>query len=167
MWTAQRSWILKVLAETGKRYKRAQVIPAAVVLSAILLFCGAQQISASQTAQPDCRVNSGACVKTSGALSVVFDISPKPLKVMRELTFTVTVKDQGKPVTDASILINLSMPGMFMGKNIVRLAHRADGVYDGTGVIIRCPSGGKIWQASVAIERGGKKTIANYVFEVP
>jgi uncharacterized GH25 family protein len=103
----------------------------------------------------------------AGDLSVVLDIFPKPLKVMRELTFTVTVKDKGKPVTDASILISLSMPGMFMGKNIVRLPHRADGVYDGTGVIVRCPSGEKIWQASVAIERGEKKTAANYVFEVP
>jgi hypothetical protein len=166
MWTAQRSWILKVFSGPGNRFRKAQMILAAV-LSATVLLCGAQQISASQTTQPDCRFDAGPCVRTAGALSVVLDIAPKPLKVMRELTFTVTVKDKDQPVKDATILINLSMPGMFMGENIVRLAHRADGVYDGTGVIIRCPSGGKIWQASVAIERGEKKTVANYVFEVP
>ena len=101
-----------------------------------------------KAAGPDCRIDAGPCVQTSGALSVGFDVSPKPLKAMRELTFIVTVEEKGKPVTNASLLINLSMPGMYMGKNIVRLAHRVDGIYEGTGVIVRCPSGEKIWQAS-------------------
>jgi len=138
----------------------------AAVLATTLLFGSAHLIFAFQTTRPDCRLDAGPCIQTSGTLSVVFDISPKPLRVMRELIFTVTVKDKGRSVTDASILISLSMPGMFMGENIVRLSHRADGVYDGTGVIIRCPSGENVWQASVTVERGEKKSVSNFVFEV-
>ncbi len=132
----------------------------------IITFLGIRT-PALNAAEPDCRIDAGSCVQTSGALSVGFDVSPKPLKAMRELTFIVTVKEKGKPVTNASLLINLSMPGMYMGENIVRLAHRADGIYEGTGVIIHCPSGGKNWQASVTIEQGGKKSVVNYLFEVP
>jgi len=116
--------------------------------------------------QADCRMEAGPCVKTTGGLTVAFDINPKPLKTMRELTFTATVSQQGTPTADASVTIDLSMPGMFMGKNVIQLATRHDGTYEGKGVIIRCPSGKRIWQASVAIEWAGKESVVSFLFEV-
>jgi hypothetical protein len=157
---------VKALSDTEKPAKKKQVVLAALASIALLLGCAAH-IFASQATKPDCRLDAGPCVRTDGALTLILDITPKPLEVMRELTFTVIVKEGGKPVPDALLLIDLSMPGMYMGKNVVRLTHRADGVYEGTGVIIRCPSGGKIWQALVIMERAEKKSVVNYLFEVP
>ncbi len=158
--------MVKAPSKTEKPVKKIQVVPVALV-SAALLLGSAAHLFASQAAKPDCRLDAGPCIRTAGVLSVILDITPKPLKAMRELTFTVTVKEGGKPVPDAALLIELTMPGMYMGKNAVRLTHRAGGVYEGTGVIIRCPSGEKMWQASVIIERAEKKSIVNYLFEVP
>lgn len=141
---------------------------AAIVFLALLLIplnpvpARAQPV----TGQADCRIDAGACTRAVGTLSVLFDITPKPVKVMREVTFTVTVQDGGRPVTDALLSVGLTMPGMYMGKNVVRLAHRGNGVYEGNGVIIRCPSGKKMWKASVSLQRGGAVKTASYIFEV-
>jgi hypothetical protein len=160
-----RKSIVKTATEYTRETKKWTIL--AAVLATAMQFVAVQQLPASQNRQPDCRIDAGSCVKTAEGLSVILDITPKPLKVMRDLTFLVTVTDRGKPVTDASVQIDLTMPGMFMGKNVVRLSHRADGVYEGKGVIIRCPSGEKIWQASVTIQQAAKKTVLSYVFEVP
>jgi len=88
---------------------------------------------------------------------------------MREVTFTVELKDQGRPVTDASLFVDLAMPGMFMGSNRIHLSHQKDGVYEGQGIIIRCPSGKKIWQAEVSIMRKSANIALShmsYIFEV-
>jgi hypothetical protein len=167
MWTAQRFWTLKALRGAKKRFRLTTAIPVAV-LAAFLLCVSAGHAGTPKAGPADCSFNAGPCTKTAGALTIVLDISPKPLKVMRELTFTATVTDQGKPVSDAQLLIELTMPGMYMGKNVVRLAHRGNGVYEGTGVIIRCPKGEKLWQAAVTVERPArKKSVVKYLFEVP
>jgi YtkA-like len=164
----------KFIVETGrdftctvqKRIKRAKLITVAILATAVLISCP-QYISASQDTQSDCRIDAGPCTKTTGILTVSFDIAPKPVKAMGELTFTVTVKERGKPVKDASLLIDLTMPGMYMGRNVVRLTHSSGGVYEGKGVIVRCPSGGTLWQASVVIQHAEKKSVVSYTFEVP
>ena len=112
-------------------------------------------------------MNTGPCIKSVDELTVAIDITPKPLKAMRSSIFRATISRNGGPVDDASVTFNLSMPGMFMGQNSIKLTHLNEGIYEGNGVIIRCPSGRRIWQASVAINRDGKKSIVNYIFEVP
>jgi hypothetical protein len=156
---------MKILAIVKELMKGLAVLALFAVIS--LVLTGAGHASPSQTSHADCRIDAGPCFKTSGVLSVSFDIAPKPVKAMRELTFTVTVKERGKPVTDASLLIDLTMPGMYMGRNVVRLTHSSGGVYEGKGVIVRCPSGGKLWQASVVIKHAERKSVVNYTFEVP
>jgi hypothetical protein len=123
--------------------------------------------SDSQITETDCVMSAGPCIKTVNGLTVAVDITPRPLKAMHTSVFRTTISIKNRPVTDASVSINLSMPGMFMGQNIIRLTHLNQGVYEGTGVIIRCPSGKKIWQASVAISRPGRESVVNYIFEVP
>jgi hypothetical protein len=132
------------------------------------LCIGIQSVKASelQYTEPDCMMDAGPCIKTVNGLTVAFDITPKPLKAMNSLLFRTTVSNKGRPVTDASISIDLSMPGMFMGQNVIGLTHLHDGMYEGQGVIVRCTSGKKIWQASVAIHEADKESVVNYIFEV-
>jgi hypothetical protein len=45
---------------------------------------------------------------------------------------------------------------MDMGRNRVPLVRGADGLYRGTGVFVRCASGGREWEASVTVPGRGK-----------
>jgi hypothetical protein len=138
------------------------------ILAAALL-CGTAQhghASGPEQEQTDCAFDAGPCGKTVAGLTISFDISPKPVKSMTDLTFAVTVLDRAKPVENASVMIDFTMPGMYMGKNVVRLSARGNGVYAGKGVIVRCPTGKKIWQASIAVRSARKTSVVSYVFEV-
>jgi hypothetical protein len=55
------------------------------------------------------------------------------------------------------------MPGMEMGRNHVELKSVGSGEFQGTGVIVRCPSGRTIWRATVTIPDQG--TI-DFIFDV-
>jgi hypothetical protein len=57
---------------------------------------------------------------------------------------------------DALPRVELSMPGMEMGRNRVPLARSGDGVFRGTGVFVRCPSGRREWVATVTVPDRGK-----------
>jgi hypothetical protein len=139
-----------------------------MALTFAFLCIGVQSVKASdlQYIEPDCMMNAGPCIRTVNGLTVAFDITPKPLKAMRTLLFRATISNYGRPVTDASISIDLSMPGMFMGQNVIKLNHLHAGIYEGKGVIVRCPSGKKIWQASADIHRPDKESVVNFIFEV-
>ncbi len=113
-----------------------------------------------------CDIQTGPCRQTThDGIALEFDILPKPVSAMRELIFRITLKNRAGPVTNASVTIDLSMPGMYMGNNKITLTPR-DGVYEGTGIIVRCPSGKKTWQADVAIRSSGKSAVTGFIFEV-
>lgn len=108
----------------------------------------------------NCDIQNQQCVQPILNGSIVFDIQPKPVKAMKDLTFEVKVKDinlTGSPIID------LSMPGMKMGKNMVKMKMTAKGVYQGSGIIVRCPSGKTIWQATIDLSGIGS---ANFIFDV-
>lgn len=140
---------------------RGIVRPLMTVL--VLLFCGSA--GAGERAQ-ECDIHAGACRKTVGGLDVVFDIRPKPVRSMNDLLFTLSLSSAGEPITDASVTVDLSMPGMRMGENRPVLTHKGNGVYEGAGVIVRCPSGKKVWIAEIAVLRRGETAGTSFVFEV-
>jgi hypothetical protein len=114
-----------------------------------------------------CDIQSGSCLKETGdGMTVEFDIRPKPVVALSDLTFIVNLTRGGMTVTDASVVLDLSMPGMFMGKNQPILKHATNGRYVGKGTITRCPSGKKMWQAEVTVKQASKTTIVDFVFEV-
>jgi hypothetical protein len=127
------------------------------VLLMLIIFsygvCGAQE--------PDCNIQEGPCVKDSGGVRVAFDVLPKPVRSMRELTFRV--KAEGLRERPETLLLDLSMPGMDMGPNRVELRMARDGSYEGKGVIVKCASGRKLWKARVL---DGGENIAEYTFNV-
>jgi len=129
---------------------------------------GMQHEHAASGTKTDCDINTGPCAKTIELdnLKVILDINPKPVNPMADLLFNVTLKEGEKPVTDAAVSIDLTMPGMFMGINRPALKHVKDGSYEGKGVIPVCPHGGKRWKADVTVERNGKAATVSYIFEV-
>jgi hypothetical protein len=79
---------------------------------------------------------------------------------MHDLTFTLTVSGV-KAAHDP--FIELTMPGMSMGPNRVVLKRAGNNTYQGTGVIVRCPSGRRTWKATVTFPDTGS---AEFVFDV-
>lgn len=107
--------------------------------------------SSGSEIQADCDPHAGPCMKTSGPYTVTLDISPKPVRHMQELLFEASVSG-GSPLFSAdTLLLDLSMPGMEMGKNEVTLRKAAENLYRGTGVIVKCLSGRTLWRATLSI----------------
>lgn len=147
-----------------------QKMAGAAVLFCFLLLLGCD--TGQEIIKTDCAINESQCLKTaaSDGTAVTFDIQPKPVKTMTGLVFSVDLKKADRAVADASVTLALTMPGMYMADNRYLLKHKGEGRYEGEGVIVRCPSGRKIWQAEVTITRPGHKSedavSARYIFEV-
>lgn len=92
-------------------------------------------------------VHTGPVTGMAGDLPVVLEISPRPVRAMRELLFTVDLPGYGGPAPR----IDLEMTGMTMPRNRVDLRRGADGRYRGSGIIVRCPSGTRTWTATARI----------------
>lgn len=148
-----------------------------VYLLAILFFSlfavkvfGIEHIHSSSEAdaKADCAINRGPCLKIIGKdhIQVEFNINPKPVKSMSDLLFTVIVKGEKEPVSDAAVSVDLTMPGMFMGVNRPLLKYLKDGKYEGRGTLPICPHGGKLWKADVKVVREGKTASVSFFFEV-
>jgi hypothetical protein len=140
-----------------------------IKLSAIACFLmvapqGGQRDATAEDRTPvslgHCDIQHGPCTKELAAVTVTLDILPKPVKAMKDLKFQVTLSG-GKPT--ASPYIDLGMPGMDMGPNRVELRPVKDNVYEGEGVIVRCPSGRRTWKATVTLPESGK---VEFVFDV-
>ena len=124
--------------------------------------------SADRTREPvDCAIQAGPCVRMTGSgTEVIFDIQPRPVKAMAELIFAVTVSKDGRPVSGAKVALDLTMPGMHMGENRPRLSPGKGGRYAGKGVIVRCPSGRKVWKAQITVTSKHDDETASFLFEV-
>ena len=115
----------------------------------------------------DCDIQVGPCVRMAGpGTEITFDIAPRPVRAMAEHLFTVSVRKDGKPVSGADVTLDLTMPGMVMGENKPRLLPAGGGRYAGKGVIVRCPSGMKIWKAQVTVHANQGIETASFIFEV-
>ena len=108
----------------------------------------------------DCEVNAGPCSAVVAGSQVSLDINPKPVKAMEDLTFTVTFTGEK---TSFNPYIDLGMPGMNMGRNRVILSPAGESIFQGKGIIVRCPSGRRTWKATVVIPERGS---VEFVFDV-
>lgn len=100
----------------------------------------------------------GPATGMAGRFRVTLQIKPRPIRAMRELSFTVLVPGYDGPAP----WIDLSMPGMVMPPNRVLLRKESVGRYTGAGVIVRCPSGRRKWAAKVVLPGHGNAT---FLFE--
>ncbi|MBW1841858.1 MAG: hypothetical protein JRI75_08705 [Deltaproteobacteria bacterium] len=108
----------------------------------------------------NCDIQQNPCRQKLADTEVVLDINPKPVKAMTDLKFRITLSGK-QPVKPP--YIDLGMPGMKMGPNRVSLEPRGEGVYEGTGIIVRCPSGKRVWKARVTVPETGS---VEFVFDV-
>jgi hypothetical protein len=133
-----------------------------LIVLLLLSGCGSRETTT------DCDIGRGTCVKNIGeGVSASFDITPKPVKTMSERLFSVVLRKGGAPLTGATVTLDLSMPGMYMARNRVSLVHAGEGIYEGKGIIVKCPSGRKVWRARIAIDQAGKnRAVADYTFRV-
>jgi cytochrome c-type biogenesis protein CcmE len=87
-------------------------------------------------------------------------VTPSPIRAMKALHFQVDLQDQGQP---RSVMVDLSMPDMYMGMNQVSMKRSEPGVYKGVGIIPICPTGLTLWQASVIIDN---QVAGDFFFDV-
>jgi hypothetical protein len=107
-----------------------------------------------------CNFHQSACTVSLSDTTVTLNIRPKPVRAMRALTFTLEIS--GRSLTSQPY-IDLDMPAMAMGPNRVPMKPVGEGVYEGVGFIVKCPSGLKVWCAKVTLPGVG---IAEFVFHV-
>ena len=132
----------------------------AILCLMTITICTKTSSTESKPVHIDCDVHAGPCSANISGTKVGLEIDPKPVKAMKDLTFTVTFVGE-KPVTNP--YIDLGMPGMNMGRNRVILKPAGDLVYRGEGVIVRCPSGRRTWKAKVTVPDVGA---VEFVFDV-
>lgn len=111
------------------------------------LLCILNWFAISSVLAADCDINRGPCIKTAGKRTIIFDIAPKPVKAMEELTFVV--KTEPCASLPETLTLDLGMPGMMMGKNQVVLRKQSDCTWSGKGIIVRCMSGRTLWRATL------------------
>lgn len=110
--------------------------------------------------KPDCEIDRKPCSGHVGAHEVILDITPKPVKAMRLLDFTVVISgNTGK----GKLPVDIGMPGMYMGKNQILLQGDGTGKFTGKGIIPRCSSGGSLWKTTVNMPDAGT---AEFLFNV-
>ena len=130
------------------------------VLIGFLVFGGWFAAATAADSIINCDAHKGVCSQSSGDLMVSLEISPRPVKAMQDLVFMVSI-------TGASAAkmpyIDLGMPAMKMGPNRVALKPVGAGTYEGTGVIVRCPSGKRTWFANVIVPGAGE---VKFIFDV-
>ena len=140
------------------------IIPFTVVILTVFLLAAPGHISADDKYQEmiNCDLHQGACTESLVGSTVTLVVTPRPVKAMQDLLFQVRLG--GKlPQDTKPPYIDLGMPGMNMGPNRVKLKSAGNATYEGRGVIVRCPSGRRTWQATVTIPDVGK---TDFIFDV-
>jgi hypothetical protein len=79
---------------------------------------------------------------------------------MKDLRFQISIVGK-QPAANPHI--DLGMPGMDMGPNRVDLKPTGNGVFEGKGIIVRCPSGRRTWSAKVTLPGCG---MVEFIFDV-
>ena len=140
------------------------IIMFSIALVAVFLMSTPGTISAGDKYQEmiNCDLHQGACSQDLAGSTVTLTVTPRPVKAMQDLLFQVSIA--GKPPTSAQLpYIDLGMPGMNMGPNRVQLKSVGNGAYEGQGVIVKCPSGRRVWQARLTIPDVGQ---TDFIFDV-
>ncbi len=98
--------------------------------------------------QAPCNLNTGPCSVAVGNRTVTLEIMPKPARTLAPITFAIAVSDR---VVADQLIVDLSMPEMYMGTNRIVARRTGGSTFVGKGIIPHCPSGKKLWQASIEL----------------
>jgi hypothetical protein len=132
----------------------------ALSLSLLVIMPNLPDAPLAMEAKTDCDIHAQSCQKKLGNRTVELDIQPKPVTAMQDSTFSVKISGAS---LDQAPFIDLGMPGMHMGPNRVLLKKTGSGAYEGSGVIVRCKSGKRVWRATITLPDIGK---TDFTFDV-
>jgi hypothetical protein len=108
-----------------------------------------------------CELGAGPCpAALGGGVELSLELSPRPLRAMRELAVVARLASAGAPVDGAAVSVSFDMVGMSMGDNTVQLTAAGGGRYEGKAVLVRCPTGRRDWLAAVAVRQAGREARA-------
>ncbi|MBW2441903.1 MAG: hypothetical protein JRH12_15600 [Deltaproteobacteria bacterium] len=140
------------------------IIPFTVVILTVFLPTAPGHISAGDKYQEmiNCDLHQGACTRSLAGSMITLAVTPRPVKAMQDLLFQVTFTGKLPPNAQPPY-IDLGMPNMNMGPNRVQLKSAGKATYEGRGVIVRCPSGRRTWQATITIPDVGQ---TDFIFDV-
>jgi hypothetical protein len=147
---------------TAKMNRRSNIF--IIVLLTVLLLTVPGGASAGDKYRDliNCDFHQSACTQNLAGSTVTLTVTPQPVKAMQDLIFQVAITGQLPPSSKLPY-IDLGMPGMNMGPNRVQLKSTGNTTYEGSGVIVRCPSGRRTWQATVTIPDVGQ---TDFIFDV-
>ena len=131
---------------------------ATVLLGTLVLLSGRMPVPFFSDSRPALSVKENAVSIPNDRVRLT--VTPQPVRAMKPLLFHVNLHNYGEP---QSVMVDLSMPNMYMGINQVTLKKSSPGVYEGMGIIPICPTGLKQWQASVIIDN---QVAGNFFFDV-
>ncbi len=89
------------------------------------------------------------------------DLNPKPVVAMKEITFTLALNE--KKFDPQEILLDLTMPEMYMGENKVKLLKKQENIYEGKGVFPECTSKFTRWNIEIFFD---PSTTTNIQFDI-
>ena len=140
------------------------IIPFSFGFLIVLLLTVPGGVSAGDKYQEmiNCDLHAGPCTQSLSENTVTLEVTPRPVKALQNLSFRVTLSGKQSTSTKAPY-IDLGMPGMNMGPNRVQLKSAGGNSYEGRGVIVKCPSGRRTWQATVTIPDAGQ---IEFIFDV-
>lgn len=95
--------------------------------------------------------------RASGAVAIAFATDPNPPR-MGQNVFEVEVTDDGGPVTNAAVTVDLLMPAMPQMnmpemRNTVTLTHDSGGRYRAAGQVVMAGA----WDVTVTVTRDGRE----------
>jgi hypothetical protein len=114
---------------------------------------------AEQSAQETPTTGASTAGTTQGGLDITFTSRPDPPRTGNDTAIEVSVRQSdGTPVTDADVVVVLSMPAMpSMNMPAMRteasLTHEGNGVYMGPAQLLMNGT----WNVAVNVSRGGQR----------
>lgn len=99
----------------------------------------------------------------TGTIQAILESNKESIKKLDPVEFKLKLKDKkGNKIQKAIVLIDLTMPGMTMPKNEIKLTEGESGVYNGTALFTMKGD----WRLETSIDTGKQKEIIYFDLEV-
>jgi len=145
---------MKIWQEINRRPGRTIKMKTTITVLNMLLVFAVFMTGCSGDSKPP----AGGHVDT-GFADLVLKLEPDPPLALRDTVLTAYVKDSdGKQLTNAEVVFDLSMPGMYHGENRPVGGESEPGVYRGEGVFTM---GGK-WLIKVEVKAPGVDVVRKF-----
>lgn len=110
----------------------------------------------------ECNPNTEHCEATLTDTSLLtLDIEPKPIPLMKTITFRVTLENTTLPFIEATLFAT----NMNMGLHTFKLFSKGNGLYEGEGMLPTCIVGNMIWQTNIVINKPTQSIGATFFFQ--